>query len=79
MHWQAGLLLPCLLAAQPDVLTYHNDVARTGQNLAETILGEFNKVTTVREARLSSTDTHVTIDGNIKTRLALPMNTAERR
>jgi len=26
------------LAAQPNVLTYHNDVARTGQNLAETTL-----------------------------------------
>jgi len=36
----AASLLP--LAAQPNVLTYHNDVARTGQNLAETRLTPSN-------------------------------------
>ncbi|MGD0362749.1 MAG: pyrrolo-quinoline quinone [Bryobacteraceae bacterium] len=36
----AASLLP--LAAQPNVLTYHNDVFRTGQNLAETILTTSN-------------------------------------
>ena len=36
----AAALLP--LAGQTNVLTYHNDVARTGQNLAETILTPSN-------------------------------------
>jgi hypothetical protein len=34
------MVLP--LAAQPNVLTYHNDVGRTGQNLSETILTTSN-------------------------------------
>jgi hypothetical protein len=49
MHLQSVLLLSYLLAArllplaaQPNVLTYHNDVHRTGQNLAETILTTSN-------------------------------------
>ena len=49
MHLQSGLLLWSLfaarllpLAAQPNVLTSHNDVHRTGQNLAETILTTSN-------------------------------------
>ena len=49
MHLQSVLLLSNLLAArllplaaQPNVLTYHNDVRRTGQNLAETILTTSN-------------------------------------
>src|SRR5580700_6475919 len=36
----SAMVLP--LAAQPNVLTFHNDVARTGQNLAETILTTSN-------------------------------------
>src|ERR1700677_3856767 len=36
----AALVLP--LAAQTNVLTYHNDVERTGQNLAETTLTHSN-------------------------------------
>jgi hypothetical protein len=49
MHLHSGLLLWSLfaarllpLAAQPNVLTSHNDVHRTGQNLAETILTTSN-------------------------------------
>jgi len=49
MRWRSGLLWLSLLAAplrpldaQPNVLTYHNDVARTGQNLAETRLTTAN-------------------------------------
>ena len=49
MHLQSSLLLlylcvaPLLpLAAQSNVLTSHNDVRRTGQNLAETILTTSN-------------------------------------
>jgi hypothetical protein len=42
----AGLLLPCLAAslaqAQVSVTTYHNDNARTGQNLQESILTPAN-------------------------------------
>lgn len=36
LTWMAATWLP--LAAQTNVLTFHNDVARTGQNLSETIL-----------------------------------------
>ncbi len=47
MRLLSGLLLvlavPLLpLAAQPNVLTYHNNVSRTGENLAETILTTSN-------------------------------------
>src|SRR5437016_3556364 len=38
----AGLALPCLCIAQANVLTYHNDNARTGANLSETILTPSN-------------------------------------
>jgi len=37
-----SLLAAAALAAQPNVLTYHNDAARTGQNLAETTLTTSN-------------------------------------
>lgn len=36
-----GLLMPALMA-QVSVLTWHNDNARTGQNLLETILSPAN-------------------------------------
>src|SRR5580698_10711620 len=49
MRLKSGLLRLILftamlapLSAQTNVLTYHNDVARTGQNLAETILTTSN-------------------------------------
>jgi hypothetical protein len=38
----AGLSLPCLVMAQANVLTYHNNNARTGANLSETILTPSN-------------------------------------
>jgi len=41
--WLSLLAVPVPpLAAQPKVLTYHNDVARTGQNLSETTLNTSN-------------------------------------
>src|ERR1039457_5694641 len=41
--WLSLLAAPLLpLAAQHNVLTYHNDVARTGQSLAETTLSTSN-------------------------------------
>ncbi|MGA2742246.1 MAG: pyrrolo-quinoline quinone [Bryobacteraceae bacterium] len=41
--WLSILAASCLpLAAQPSVLTFHNDVLRTGQNLAETTLTASN-------------------------------------
>src|ERR1700691_4645161 len=48
MHLRLDLLLLCLfvplapLAAEPNVLTVHNDVARTGQNLEESTLTTSN-------------------------------------
>src|SRR5262245_42381787 len=36
--WALAALAASLLYAQPSVLTWHNDSARTGQNLQETIL-----------------------------------------
>jgi hypothetical protein len=41
MCWMATFLAPAL-HAQPKVLTWHNDNARTGQNLQETILAPAN-------------------------------------
>ncbi|MGP0076794.1 MAG: pyrrolo-quinoline quinone [Bryobacteraceae bacterium] len=57
-----GLLLALLppLAAQPSVLTFHNDVARTGQNLAEATLTTSNvKATTFGKLF------QVTLDGKV--------------
>ena len=42
LGWIGVCLLAAPLAGQPNVLTYHNNAARTGQNLAETTLTTAN-------------------------------------
>jgi hypothetical protein len=40
--WAMALVSPCISRAQVSVTTYHNDLARTGQNLSEPVLSPAN-------------------------------------
>src|ERR1700685_4686253 len=62
LHVAAGVLLafPWALRAQDGVLTWHNDAARSGQNLQETVLTPAN-VNFTNFGKLFT----LTVDGNV--------------
>jgi len=60
----AGLLLSPALWGQVSVLTWHNDAARTGQNLQETVLTPSN-VNSTNFGKLFQLPTSGTLDGKV--------------